>query len=271
MFAVDQTHSSEQGALPGSQTLEVMSTKPRTIWGFQTAQDLSQVIKAWRLVYHVYLQSGLISPNPYKIHTVPQAIESTTAVFVEQTAPCEGSTLSAILDSPTGLPLDSVYREELDELRSRGCRLLEFGLLADTSVICDDEDFRPKKHLPQSGRYPMVARMGDGLANVFRHAFWYAMHHDVTDIVIGVNPKHAPFYQRVAGFRRIARHKAYRAVHDAPVVLLRCELDRRLKSKKHLPEGLAYCLEYPPIDGAFDDRCVFAPEEVRASVVGGLP
>ncbi len=267
MFAVDQTHSFKQGGLPGSHTLEVMATKPTTIWGFQTAKSLPQVVKAWRLVYHVYLESGYITPNPYKIHTVPQAVQPATAVFLEQTGPCEGSTLSAILDGPKGLPLDHVYGDELDKLRNRGRRLLEFGLLADTSVICDDEGLPTRKHNPLSARYPMVARMGDTLANVFRHAFWYAMCNDVTDIVIGVNPKHAPFYQRVAGFRRIARNKTYSLVNNAPVTLLRCALDRRLNSRKHQPEGLAYCLEYPPVDGAFDDRCAFTPREVRGSVI----
>src|ERR1044071_1772763 len=98
---------------------------------FVAARGLDEVIQAWSLVYRIYVQSGLISANPYEIHTVGTAVKPDTAVILARLGQLPVATLSAIADGPDGLPLDSVYAAELDRLRASGRRLLEIGLFAD--------------------------------------------------------------------------------------------------------------------------------------------
>lgn len=235
---------------------------PKSAWGFETAVDLPDVIAAWRLVYDTYRREGFIPSNRYRIHTTPEAVRWTTAVFYDSRGDDDASTVSAILDSDKGLPLDLVYRDKLDALRRQGRRLIEFGLLAHSGAMCSEA-----KHRVDPQQYPTIGRLADTLANVYRHAFCYSLQAGATDVVIGVHPKHALFYCRAAGFVRIAPRRVYHNLNDAQVVLLRCDLQRHRQAAK-LPEGLAYCVDHPPIISAFRKRYRFDPSELRRSVIG---
>src|SRR5690349_17667085 len=84
---------------------------------FRVARDLQEVLAAWRMVYQVYLGSGLIHPNPYSIHTTPQTLSQSSAVFHGSRADNIESTLTAVVDGPMGLPMDCVYKHDIDVLR----------------------------------------------------------------------------------------------------------------------------------------------------------
>ena len=94
--------------------------------GYATvAKQLEDVIAAWRLVYRVYQINSFIAPNPFEIHTAPQAISPHTAVFTNFSGHTVESTYTAVIDGDTGLPLDRVYRDELDRLREQNRQLME--------------------------------------------------------------------------------------------------------------------------------------------------
>jgi hypothetical protein len=113
-------------------------------------------------------------------------------------------TLTLRADGPAGLAADEGYREVLDLARRAGRRLCELTRLA----IDVDAAWRPT----------LGALIG--LAYLAGRAL-----HDVTDVFVEVNPRHARFYQRMFGFVAAAGERFCPRV-EAPAVLLRLELER---------------------------------------------
>src|SRR5699024_10861758 len=124
--------------IPVTRICEKIAAAPEL--SYTCAHRLREVEMAWRLVYERYVQKKLIEQNPFNLHTVPMAIGDHACVICGPERNTSGatsrpgetrSTLTLIGDNPAGLPLDSVYREQLDGLRRRGRRPVEVGLLAD--------------------------------------------------------------------------------------------------------------------------------------------
>jgi hypothetical protein len=119
---------------------------------------------------------------------------------------CRGTevfgTLTLGLDSEKGLLADALYGSEIDAFRRRGCTPCELSRFA------IDPDFSSK----------------EVLASLFNLAYVYARFvHDATDAFIEVNPRHAPFYRRMLGFRQIGEQRLCTRV-SAPAVFLHIEL-----------------------------------------------
>jgi hypothetical protein len=113
-------------------------------------------------------------------------------------------TLTLRADGPAGLAADEGYAEALDLARKAGRRLCELTRLA----IDSDAAWRPT----------LGALIG--LAYLAGRTL-----HEVTDVFVEVNPRHARFYQRMFGFVAAAGERFCPRV-EAPAVLLRLELDR---------------------------------------------
>lgn len=213
---------------------------------FRVARSLDDVLSAWQMVYTAYRRKELINPNPYRIHTAPQALSPHTAVIMGCLGPLTVSTLTAYVDSPAGLPLDRVYPEELQGLRGQGRTLLEVGLFADR-----------RKHL---------ARTAEALFQLMRFAFYFGLQLGMTDFVIGVHPRHARFYVRALGFDYWGDEKTYAAVRDHPVVLLRGDIREKI-SRKPLHPALDYFQKNPVSQETFDQRFSFEPQQVAGSIL----
>src|SRR5690349_21354447 len=95
---------------------------------FQTAKSLDDVVAAWRVLHDAYVRVGFITANPFGIHTVPQAVGPHSLVMVGQIQGLTVSTITAIGDNPLGVPVESVYPDEIAQLRSQGRKVLEVGL-----------------------------------------------------------------------------------------------------------------------------------------------
>lgn len=210
------------------------------------ATTLEQVEAAWRLVYERYSQMGLIDENPFGIHLVPHAVGQHGCVIWGPEGPDVGYTMTLFRDNPMGLALDSVYAPYLDELRNKGRHLLEVGMLAD--------------------RRRSAARGMAALFNMMRWAIHYGLHTGVTDIVIGVHPRHAPFYMRCYGFETSAPPTTYPLVRNHPVVLLRLRLHEAL-AKDALPRGLVNARDNPLRASEFSRRFAFKSQQLRGSLI----
>jgi hypothetical protein len=160
-----------------------------------------------------------------------------------------GYTLSLFRDNPMGLALDSVYAPYLDALRRQERRLLEVGMLADRRG-CVSRGVRP-------------------LFGMMRAAIYYALHTDLTDIVIGVHPRHAQFYIGCYGFEQMAPATSYPVVRNHPVVPLRLRLLEALAQAK-LPRGLAAAREHPLPASEFMHRFAFEPQQLCGSTIAGF-
>jgi hypothetical protein len=212
---------------------------------FDAANSLAHVESAWNLVYERYLAAGFIAPNDYRIHTSVHAVHPETCVVSGSHGDRVAATMTMLADGSEGLCLDSVYRRELDVLRTNGRRLLEVGLLvADSS-----------------------ANVGSDMNTLFELMKWgvyYALDLDVTDIVVGVHPHHARFYTRCFAFEQFGAETVYPLVRNKPVVALRLRVNEQL-ALQMLPRGLRHVRENPVGPDAFADRFVLSEAALRGS------
>jgi hypothetical protein len=211
---------------------------------YYVASTLEDVLEAWSLVYQAYRRAGLIDPNPFEIHTVPQAVGPQTMVVTGMMGPEVGTTVSAYIDHPGGLPLDTVYRPEIDGLRAEGRKVMEVGLFGD--------------------RRDHLTRSSVGLFELMRFAFFYAVHTKCDDALIGIHPRHAPFYQRYIGLEPMADLRTHPAVKDHPVVLMR--MDFRAK-RERMPKGLAYFVNNELPEKVFASRFTFDEASLNDSTL----
>lgn len=210
---------------------------PATGLDFGVARTMEEVLEAWRLVHDSYVRAGLIDPKPKGIHTVPQAMGPQSCVIVGRMEGHAVATMTAILDNPAGLPLDTVYKAELDALRASGRHLMELGLFAD--------------------RRERISRSLPAILELMRYAFHFGMANDRTDGVIGVHPRHAAFYVKYFSFQVAGEPTTYATVKDRPVVLLRLDW-QGLLNQESKPEGLMYFVESPVARRVFDARCAWS-------------
>ena len=214
---------------------------------YGVAKSLEDAQGAWRLVYRAYLRTGLIAPNHLRIHTLPHAVGDGTMVVLGRIGPVTVSTLSTYLDGEHGLPLDSVYRKELDARREAGRKLVETGLFAD--------------------RRAKLTRSADSLFELMRFAFYFARVRGADDLIIGVHPRHAPFYRRFLGFEVCGEERNYSVVNDNPVVLLLLDLAARLNETPRR-RGIAFFEQHPLGPADFADCYRFPRQELETSDIG---
>src|SRR5207249_7362589 len=84
---------------------------------------------AFRLVYQRYLASGLCAANPHGMRVTPYHLLPTTTVFV---AIYRGEVILAVSligDGGEGVPMESIFPEEIQNLRNQGVRFGEISCL----------------------------------------------------------------------------------------------------------------------------------------------
>jgi hypothetical protein len=150
-------------------------------------------------VYKQYVAAALIVPNEVSIFAFPEYISNNTAVILGQKLGRTISTISAVLDSKNGLPLDNLFKKSLHKLRSEGKKLMEIGLLADLSK--DRNSFSQLVEL-------MAAAARFGVVN------------NCHDVVLGVHPRRVRFFREVFGCKQVSDTTEYDSLNAAPVVLM---------------------------------------------------
>lgn len=111
-------------------------------------------------------------------------------------------TMTLGLDSPNGLAADQLYKTEVDQLRAQGRKL------CDVTKLAVDQEIKSKSVL----------------SAIFHLSIIYGRNiHHATDLLTEVNPRHAPFYQRMLGFVQVGEERLCPRV-DAPAVLLKLDL-----------------------------------------------
>jgi hypothetical protein len=258
--ATAQPTESRLGSSPASAQEQLWaSDRPR----FRVARELGEVLAAWRMVYGVYVGAGLIHPNSYEIHTTPQTLSPCSAVFHSSHGQGIESTLTAVVDGALGLPMDSVYKAELDTLRRQGRRVTEYGMFAHCRQLAPSKTDGDCECTEQ--QYP-AARVQSSMIHLMRLAFYFALTRNSTDMIIGVHPRHARFYGRAFGFRQFGPVRTCPAVNHRPVVLLHANLKQSLQLDP-FPHALEYCLSHPVPVGTFEERFRFDARELETSDV----
>jgi hypothetical protein len=170
------------------------------------ALTLEEIQDAYKLVYKEYIKKGYCPENDSELHCHYFCLLPGARTFVLEKNQQVLGTLTAIADSPQGLPMESLFHEELNELRAQGRRLMEVSLLA------LDQDAIGK------GRFSLTSFQKHVLSfNLFRLCVEHAVSLGVTDFVIAVNPKHEELY-RYLTFRPFGLVKSYKHACGNPAV-----------------------------------------------------
>lgn len=173
---------------------------------------------AFSVVHQEYLRLGYLErPNPTGMHYGLHHVLPTSSTLVLKKAHEVVATLTHVLDTDLyGLPMDKLYRDELDALRDKGRRLAELSALATRRDFCWQRLF-------------MI---------LCRAAYHHALEKRVTDLCVMVNPRHVPFYKKVFLFEDLGPERYYSVV-QAPAVALKADLetiaDRLRAAYGHLP------------------------------------
>lgn len=169
------------------------------------ARSRSQLEDAFRLVYRSYIRAGLQAPNPQEMRLLRHHFLTSTEVMVATKDGETISTASLIVDSPLGLPAESMYRAEIDTIRLAGIKLAEVGCLAD------------RRESP--ARFIAMFRK---LSTLITQA---AAERGCHGLIAATHPRHARFYMRQLGFRRMGDIRECPYVKGNPAVLLYLNFD----------------------------------------------
>ena len=169
------------------------------------AETRFELREAFRLVHDEYRRSGYITnQKPDKMLLNIHHFLSDTSVLLMLFKDKVISTVTMVADTEKfGLPLDSVYQNELNKLRKNSRQLMEGCALA-TSVSF---------------------RGANIVAYLFRQAYHHAVNFGATDICIMVNPKHVQFYKRIFLFEDLGGEKIYPRL-QAPAIALRIDVNQ---------------------------------------------
>ena len=167
------------------------------------ADTFPEFEQAFSMVYDEYRQSGYIpAPKPSGMVLNPHNFLPNTVVFIAKSYEEVISTLAQFFDNPVfGLPMDAIYREELEPLRRHGRKISEIGTLA------------TKKNFRWQNLFMYICQV----------MYWYSNYKKVDDLCITVNPKHAEFYKTIFLFEEFGAAKEHPKV-GAPAVLLRLNM-----------------------------------------------
>lgn len=173
---------------------------------YKVADNQHERGSAFRLVHDVYVEEGLMHPNPLRMRVMPHHLLPTTAVFVALEEGRVVATISLVGDGRLGLPLEEVYGREVGRLRHPACWLGEVSALATSSLSAT------------AGLEVVVGLM--------RLMAQFSRQHGLEHLLVAVHPRHARFYRRSMGFKPFGEQKPYPAVCNRPAVALHLDLSR---------------------------------------------
>jgi ribosomal protein S18 acetylase RimI-like enzyme len=165
-----------------------------------TADDLR---KAYELVHEVFLGRGYIRPDPTRMRVRIFETTPETATFVAKVDDRVVGVLSVVPDSEElGLPSDSAYKSELDELRQAGRRLCEVT----NQVVL--EEYRKSGVTTELIKCVAAVSLTEGF----------------NETIVTVSPGHCGFYE-LLGFRQIGPQRSYSETLNDPVTAFSLDVD----------------------------------------------
>lgn len=197
---------------------------------FKFAQTTEELERAYELVWDSYVKVGLQADTGEGIRFTKYHLLPTTRVLVaiyrpeldDENPDYEAlkrpgtivGTLTVVLDSPMGLPMEEICGEKVEELRESGRRLAEV-----TSLAIDPE-----------------YRNHNVAMYLYKLMFQFVMHKNMTDVACSVTKKHLSFYRRMLLFKPIGQIKKYAAANQLETqchLLNICNAERKAESVYH--------------------------------------
>ena len=161
-------------------------------------QSVDDLKACYRTVYKGYVARGYCSPNESEMYYHYYSFLPESRTFALKDNEKLLGTISLIVDSPCGLPMDNLFGREIDHLRANGRKLAEVSLLA----LAHNDKKRKIFSLANFDKQIQLFRL-------FKIMYEYAHNvAGVTDLVIGVHPKHETLYKYLM-FRTMGAPKKY--------------------------------------------------------------
>lgn len=183
---------------------------------------------AFRLLYQQYRKRGYCAANASEIYFAPQALESPSKIFMLKDSGQLIGTIALIADSVKGLPMDQLFKEELDGLRIKGRRIAEVGMLA----------LDMSRHGRSMFSLGNIKKM-NYLFTLYKIMFDAARADlGVSDLVINMNPKHTSLYKYLA-FEAMGEVKHYPGC-SKPALPMRMEVSRAIEKARLKGGGFFY-------------------------------
>jgi len=176
---------------------------------FESAKTHDDYIRAFRLLHDVYVESGYAEASAVALRFTPHHFHPDSRIFLGTYN--EGSkesliyTISIFPDSRDGLPMDIAFKNELDQLRSKGRFIAEAGCLASFPMFRKND-----MNIPMLGNKILL-----------QYAF---QHLDADDLVIAIHPKFQWIYEDLILFEPISEIKQYAPVKNNPAIAMRLDL-----------------------------------------------
>lgn len=210
---------------------------------FRPVRNREEFLEASHIVQQEYEAQGYVRPGS-KSHRLNLYQVLPTTVTFAAVHKRDGilMTLTLIEDSPLGLPMDSLYHLELEELRHAGHRIFEVSAFAsDKKKIEDCAD------LSLSGRTILVFHL-------IRAMFDHARMRGLDRLVECCHPKHDAFYASLE-FQPFGGMRFHHNVQGSPAVARTLDL---VEAERLGAEHTSGRLFMGPLPGASD-----APQNVR--------
>jgi hypothetical protein len=180
------------------------------------ASEQAEWEQAYQMLATNYQSRGYEPPTGKLVRFTPFHALPDTVTFVAKHGDRVLATLSVVVDNTLlGLPIESIYPEEIAALRRQGRRLTEGTSLADRDL----------------GLREFV----QVFVTLLRMAMQYARHVGSDTWLITVNPRHKNFYSKAMGFVPLGPCRACPTVQDHPAeaYMLTDELMRTNAPKMH--------------------------------------
>ena len=214
------------------------------------ASDRDEFEQAFRLVADRYRARGYDTPGSGEFRFTPHHALPGTVTFVAKDGDRVVATLSLVPDNDTlGLPMESIYGEEIAALRWEGRTLGEVTCLA-------EEGLNPREFLKV-------------FSVMIRVMFQYHVRRGGDTWVITVNPRHRSYYTKVLGFAPLGPCRSYSSVGDAPAEAFYLDVDLMQEGapEKHR-EVFGEVLPWPvmtPLSKSADHALFFGPRSTQAN------
>ncbi len=174
---------------------------------YRIIRKRQELEKSYALVYKEYIKRNYMEENISKLrislyNALPQTITFIAVAEQEVLA-----TVSIIPDSPLGLPMDTIYHEELEEFRKNKKKICEISMLAsDTDLFTNGISM-----MLQSKKMFFIFFL-------FKLIFDYVKFIlELDNICITINPKHNLTYDFLL-FKTIGELKPYADANGAPAI-----------------------------------------------------
>ncbi len=156
------------------------------------ALTLCQLEDAFQLIHSSYSQRGFILPNHAGMWMNRHHLLASTRLFLAVEAMQSCGTLTLVDDGPLGVPMETIFRREVQQCRVANGTIAEATCLALTAPGSSNS-LKVVNHL--MGIVAQAARKSG-----------------IRQILITVHPRHARYYVRMAGFKTLGPPQAYPAV-----------------------------------------------------------